>query len=640
MSCRPASTESRPRAAARRRLWPALCVLLAVQAGTADAVSAKPGEVQDLAYGEVLFEFYQEKYFDAISRLQQAQERRELDYHAGEAELLLGGMSLAYGMDREATRLFNRLLDAGVEPEVRERAWYYLGRIAFQKGRPADAAAALSRIEGLDDPRRDARAQRLQRAEQRMLLGHVRMVQGDAAGAVRAFSDWNGAADERAYADYNLGIALLARGDTDAALTLLDRLGAESAQGAEAHALRDKTNLALGYRLLQAGRYAQARPYFDRVRLQGPLSGRALLGAGWADAEQQRYREALVPWLELHGRDGRDAAVQEAWLAVPYAYAQLGAQDRAVELYQAAIAAFAAESRALDAAIAALGEGRLIGSLLAAEGTGHSWFWQMAQAPSEPHTRYLLDLLAAHRFQEAVKNLRDLRELEERLDAWAGTVQTFGHMIETRRLRHAQHAPRLRDDLDRLDVAAMRDRHARLAGELERIARGDDAPGLMTAQELATWERLTAIETRLAALPDDARSRALRDKQARLCGVLLWQVHADYKARLHAARKELAASAAPIAASEALAVRARHAYASAPAAFEGFDGRIAGLSDRVRATREETGRLLAAQAQWVTRLAQTELQLRKRRVDAYLVQARFALAQTYDKAGIPRDGAR
>lgn len=623
----------------RHALWLALCLALSGYGSHVGAGTGKPSEVQDLAYGEVLFEFYQERYFDAISRLQQAQERHELDYHAGEAELLLGGMSLSYGLDRAASRLFHRLLNDDVRPEVRDRAWYYLGRIAFQKGRPADAAAALAHIDGLDDASRTPRTQRMARAEQRMLLGHVRLARGDAAAAVRAFSDWDGAAGDRVYADYNLGIALLAQGETDTAVQLLDRLGTQAAHGSEAHALRDKTNLALGYRLLQAGQPARARPYFDRVRLQGPLSGRALLGAGWADAEQQRYREALLPWLELHGRDGRDLAVQEAWLAVPYAYAQLGAQGRAVELYQEAIEAFAAEGRSLDTAIAALDEGRLIDTLLAAEGTGRSWFWQIAQVPAATHTRYLVDLLATHRFQEAVKNLRDLKDLGDRLDAWAGSVETFEHMIEARRLRHTQHAPRLRGRLDDLDIDATRTRHAQLAEELAHIERSNDALGLMTAQERTTWDRLAAIEARLAALPDDARAQALRDKQARLRGVLLWQVHNDYKARLHSARKELAATVEPLATAAELAARAQVAYATAPAAFEGFDGRIAGLRERVRATRSETDRLLAAQAQWVTRLAQSELLLRKRRVDAYLVQARFALAQTYDQAGAPRAGA-
>lgn len=609
-------------------LGAALIAALASISAHVDAATRKPSEVQDLAYGEVLFDFYQENYFDAISRLQSAQERHEFKYHAAEADLLLGGMSLSYGMDREATRLFNALLNDSVRPEVRDRAWYYLGRIAFQKGRPADAAAALEHIDIQDN----SRALRAQRSEQRMLLGHVRLAQGNAAAAVQAFADWKGADDDRAYAEYNLGIALLAQGQTDAGLKQLDKLGEQSADSDEQYALRDKTNLALGYRLLQAGEAARARPYFERVRLQGPLSSRALLGAGWADAEQQHFQEALVPWLELHSRDGRDLAVQESWLAVPYAYAQLGAQARAVELYQQAIKAFAEESRALDEAIGALGQGRLVDTLLSAEGTGRSWFWQLAQLPSEPHTRYLVDLLAGHRFQEAVKNLRDLKDLSKRLADWSDQVQTFEYIVETRRLRYAETAPRLQDDLQRLDVAALKSRRDELGSDLQHIVDTDTPAGLMTSSELATWARLESIDARLSALPDTAQAQELRDKQARLRGLLLWQVNAEYKGRLRSTQKDLHEIDTPLAESAALANRARTAFASAPSAFEGYDSRIATLQERVQLARAKVDSTLAAQGQWITRLAQADLELRKRRVDAYLIQARFALAQTYDKA--------
>lgn len=600
-----------------------------------DAASEKPSEVQDLAYGEVLFSFYQENYFDAISRLQQAQTRQELNYHTKEAELLLGGMSLAYGMDREATQRFNALLNETVAPEVRDRAWYYLGRIAFQKGRPADAAAALAHIDLQDN----SRAVREQRADQHMLLGHVLLAQGDAEGAVQAFSDWKGPDDERAYANYNLGIALLEHDDIDAGLKQLNKLGEQSADNDEQYALRDKTNLALGYRLLQAGKAEQARPYFDRVRLQGPLSSRALLGAGWADAEQEHFRQALVPWLELHGRDSRDLATQESWLAVPYAYAQLGAQARAVELYQAAITAFAAEARALDEAIAALDQGRLIDTLLKAEGTGWSWFWQLSQLPAEPETRYLIEMLSGHRFQEAVKNLRDLKDLSSRLEAWADKVETFEHMIETRRLRYADAAPRLQEDLERLDIDALSARREALSKELHQIADSGDAGGLMTAQERSAWTQLDSIDKRLALLPDSERVQVLRAKQARLRGLLLWDLDADYKGRLRAVQKNLAELDEPLGASESLATRARAAFESAPAAFEGFDERIVVMRDRVRASQVKVESTLTAQGQWITRLAQTDLALRKHRVDAYLVQARFALAQTYDKASLPQGTA-
>lgn len=618
-----------------------LCLAAAIYGALAsisahvDAASESPSEVQDLAYGEVLFSFFQENYFDAISRLQQAQTQHELNYHAKEAELLLGGMNLAYGMDREATQRFNALLNETVAPEVRDRAWYYLGRIAFQKGRPADAAAALANINLQDN----SRAVREQRAEQRMLLGHVLLAQGDAGGAVQAFTDWKGPDEERPYADYNLGIALLEHDEVDAGLKQLNKLGEQSADNDEQYALRDKTNLALGYRLLQTGKAEQARPYFDRVRLQGPLSSRALLGAGWADAEQEHFRQALVPWLELHSRDSRDLATQESWLAVPYAYAQLGAQARAVELYQAAITAFAAEARALDEAIAALEKGRLIDTLMKAEGTGRSWFWQLSQLPAEPETRYLVEMLSGHRFQEAVKNLRDLKDLSNRLEAWADKVETFEHMVETRRLRYADAAPRLLDDLQRLDVDALSARRDALNKELQRIAASDDADGLMTAQECSTLAQLESIDARLTSLPDSERIQELRDKQTRLRGLLLWDVDADYKGRLRAAQKNLAELDTPLVASSSLATSARAAFVSAPAAFEGFDERIVEMRDRMRASQAKVDSTLAAQGQWITRLAQADLELRKHRVDTYLVQARFALAQTYDKASLPQGTA-
>jgi len=52
---------------------------------------------------------------------------------------------------------------------------------------------------------------------------------------------------------------------------------------------------------------------------------RLLLGVGWADAAQGDYKGALVPWTELHGRNLLDSAVQEAYLAVPYAFGKLRA---------------------------------------------------------------------------------------------------------------------------------------------------------------------------------------------------------------------------------------------------------------------------------------------------------------------------
>ena len=140
-----------------------------------------------------------------------------------------------------------------------------------------------------------------------------------------------------------------------------------------------------------------ARGYLERVRLSGLESNKALLGFGWAAAAQGKMKSALVPWSELAGRDPTDAAVLEARLAVPYALADLGADGRALELYQAAIVAFDEESANLERSVAAIREGRLLDGLVARNpGEEMGWFWNIAELPDLqdlPHGRRLAQLL-------------------------------------------------------------------------------------------------------------------------------------------------------------------------------------------------------------------------------------------------------
>ena len=135
-------------------------------------------------------------------------------------------------------------------------------------------------------------------------------------------------------------------------------------------ALRDKANLAIGYARLQSGQPAAARAAFERVRLSGPQSSKALLGAGWADAAARQFESALLPWQELQGRNLLDAAVQESYLAVPYAFAELGAMAQAVEYYERAITAYDAERARINEAIAAIRSGRLLATSFHPEVTG------------------------------------------------------------------------------------------------------------------------------------------------------------------------------------------------------------------------------------------------------------------------------
>ena len=145
----------------------------------------------------------------------------------------------------------------------------------------------------------------------------------------------------------------------------------------ELTSLRDKANLALGYALLQDGQPYAAKAPLQRVRLEGPFSNKALLGVGWADAEMENYDRALVPWMELRGRDLLDSAVQESMLAIPYAMAKLDSISQAADHYLNAIEAFYEESNRLDQTIGHIESGEFFDDFVATDpldSTG--WYWR------------------------------------------------------------------------------------------------------------------------------------------------------------------------------------------------------------------------------------------------------------------------
>ena len=153
----------------------------------AAAVTAAPVEarhkdegivVQDLAYGEVLFDFFQDDYFDALTRLLAAEQRNEIPHHEAEAELMLGGLYLSYGEHRLAGEIFERVLAKSVDPALNDRCWFFLAKIWHERGYQPEAEAALGRITG-------ALPQDLEQQRQ-MLTAEVLMSQGRFADALAA----------------------------------------------------------------------------------------------------------------------------------------------------------------------------------------------------------------------------------------------------------------------------------------------------------------------------------------------------------------------------------------------------------------------------------------------------------------------
>ena len=602
-----------------------LCAPLAAVHADERSGTLKPTTVKDLHYGDVLFHFFQDDYFGALTRLRAAQSKDRVAHHRDEADLLLGGLYLSYGQHLEAGAIFERLLKQNVAPMVRNRAWFYLGKVWYQRGYWDEAERALRRIEGRLTPALDA--------EKQNLLAQVLIQRGRFDDAVNILNGWRGPPDWTAYAQFNLGVALVRKGRMTEAATMLDAVGQIETSSEELLALRDKANLALGYAYLQAGQPGLAKPALQRVRLQGPQSNKALLAVGWADSAEGRYNEALVPWTELHGRNLLDAAVQESYLAVPYAFAKLNASAQAAEYYTTAIDSYAAESHRIDESIAAIRSGRLLDTIVANDTDGrYGWFWQLENLPDAPESRYLYHLLAGNEFQEGLKNFRTLGFMQRNLEEWARSLEAFGDMLDTRRVAYTQRMPKVAAVLAQEAPEVLARKRVELESRLAAAERSGDIVALGTPREQEMWATIRTTEDALAAQPDDASLDEMRDKVRLLKGVLYWQLNDAYKARVWGTRKSLKGLDAALKETEKRWLKVEQGRDNMPTDTEAFAARVAALKPRIDTLGIRLAQASQAQGQYLADVAVSELESQKERLASYQLQARFALATIYDRA--------
>ncbi len=602
---------------------PLLLFLLACTVGSR-AAPEPPQQVRDLHYGEVLFHFYQQDYFTAITRLMMASEQQQLQHHENEAELLLGGLQLSYGMLDQAEARFRRLIGPDTDPETKSRAWFYLARIAYQRGLFRKARSALQEAGLPDNPG--------QRAELLLLTANVRMALGENNEAAEALSDARAPEDWHEYLRINRGIALLRAGHTSEGREVLDQLGQSRAGNEELRALRDRANTGLGYELLRAGEAGQARDYLGRVRLSGPYMQAALLGAGWADADLGHYEEALVPWLKLLEQSSFDAPVQEAQLAVPYAFTKLGDNQRAIHFYEAAIAHYDRQQQDLDTAIDSVQSGAMLALLDQADtGTSGGWLHANPELKNAPADRYLVDVLSGNRFQETLKDYRDLGYLNVLLGEWQENIGVYYDMVDARRLAYQQREPLIRAQLEQNSARSLGERWQQYRQKLDRLQADDDPQGLATGKEQQQWQMLEQLQARLAAMPGNPRQEKMLERAKWLQGVLYWQIQADYKTRLWKIRKQLGALESGVAEATQRHEQVSTALSNVRNGFAGYEQRIEVLRKRIFALQPDIRQARTDASVVLRQLALQELEQRRQRLASYRSQARYALARTYDQ---------
>ena len=572
----------------RRRPFSALALFLLA------ALSSNMTLGEDLrqpSFGEPLYYAYQDKWFEALERLNaelrerlaiEAPNREAIWYQAVDENFSVADFELNYRMDRRAARILLAAIEETSDEPFHVTAAYRLARLHFRKGEPQAALRALDRIGG--------ELPRAIRDDVAFLRASIYLALEWSEPAIPILQKLLKSKEYGAFAAYNLGIAYLQGDLLNAAHDQLDRAGKIKAKTAADAAIRDKANLVLGTLLYEEEQYNRAIGYLNRVRLDGPFSNRALLGAGWANMSSGRVNRAIVSWSTLAERDATDRATQEAMLALPYAYGELGVYSQAAVHYGRALDAYGRQIRQLQQSIESIERGQFLRALSREERRGEEdWVIRLRSLPDTPETYYLMELLASKDFQSGLENYLDLADLKRRLFTWSADLVAYDELVDARK----QHFEAVLPDID----AQLRELESRLQ------------QGFRQQAELLEQRKTMAM----AANPQ-----------------------AEHHARLAEFDRNLRSLDEALTLAQRRYDRFRVSRHAATASFSGYDDILDSLSN---STLESTARietLMARQGALLEKLATDELTRRLRRLEVYASKARFGLADSKDR--VTRDG--
>lgn len=333
-------------------------------------------------------------------------------------------------------------------------------------------------------------------------------------------------------------------------------------------------------------------------------------------------------------REVTDASVQEAMLAVPYAYGKLNVQSKAAVMYGRALEKFDTEVDKLGASIKSIREGHFLRALVREEvKQDANWVVKLRKLPQTPETYYLLELMASHDFQEFLKNYLDLEQLRKKLESWKGDLDAFEDIIEQRRAYYRPLLPAIDQEFRRLD-SQMRlrlEQRARIEQRLKAMLVVPRPDYLATSKERIFSEQIALLEQKLAAggsaLPGGIESRIKR-----LRGVLYWNIYTEYDQRFTDAHKhllELNNEVDRLKRQYSAFVRTRQAAAQS---YEGYDDVIRRQRFLIRQAQVKVEELMARQGHMLETMAVNELTKRRERLADFQIKARFAMADNYDRA--------
>lgn len=604
---------------------------------------AGPGTppIEDLTYGTMLYEYFQEDHQAALLTALVAEQQGRRGEKQIQFDLAAGSFAFADGMYDFANQTFASIPEGEIEPLDQMRLSFHLAR---EYHRRQDWDALGPQLENIELGKSWLGKRKLH-PEVEYMRGEYAVQLGEFDKAQQHFDLMEETNPLRAYGLFNLGVAYRLADQLPQSQRTFQTLAALPAYSDEAYDLGQRAKLALALIARQQKDVQSAEAVLSALPGEGRYQEVAMAAYGGLAMDNQDYELAARIWMTLQEQDYWTPSTATARLGFPLSLEKLAGEQRtstevALVQFQRAEASFVSRLDDLTRLSAEAQDPQWVQSLLQV-------FAEDEQDPEQMqvlmqkwqdqlgHTDWL-EWLATDKINQALMQWRSLNEMEAWIGQLPDKLDALERVAAEQRRRGEQAQVMLagegllakRDLLQAKIVTAEQDFNALQAAS--PMPEADWMMPLANNEERGLLNELSDMRKLLKHMSDTDRAK-WRARIARLEGVLFYRLVEERASRLQELSKTHKDLLVVLDDVDARIERVQGAESNFMAGvgtdFLVFQDRAADITTMVNAARTGRESLLANEIR-------ARMQQEMQQVQQYLLVTRIAIARATDQLAL------
>ena len=604
---------------------------------TLSVAGAKP--IDELTYGTVLYEYYQQDYAAAMLATLVAEEQGYVGDNPIRFELAKGSFAFSDAMYDYARETFEGVPQEELTDIDQMRLAFHLAR---EYQRREDWQRLGEQLERIDLGKTWLGREKFH-PEVEYMRADLAVQRSDFTAAQNALRKLKRDDPLKAYGLFNLGVAYKGLGDLPSARDVFSELAGMEADSDEAHDLVQRARLALAFIARQQDDPVEAANVLGALPADGRYRDIAMASYGGLAMDNGDYQLAARIWLTLQNQQYWTTSTATARLGFPISLENLASREMALAQYRNAEASFEARLTSLNALSRQSEDPSWVRGILNVFSAPERDAGQMSIVMQEwqeqlGHTDWL-EWLSTERVHKVLLQWREL----EGMDVWLGhlpeTISAYEELSHEQKRRSAAARSLL---VDR-ELLISRDRLAQRSVDIATRLRALDAQ--QPAPD-ADWMLMLANDEEAELIGDFAEMRSMvarmnatdqvkwHSRLERLNGVVFWTLVVESSERIRALQRKLNENNLLLEDVDQRIARVQGAerqfVAGVETDFLSFIDRADAISDQVRTARDRREVMLAQEVK-------AGMQREMRQVEQYLLVTRIAIARATDQLAMAGD---